>query len=105
MTEKTTKTKKNSEHSIYIGKKPLMNYVLAVTAELNGGTAKEVAIKARGKMISKAVDTAEIVRNKFVTNTKIKNIKISTENLTNSEGRASNVSSIEIYLTTEKKSK
>ncbi len=35
----------------------------------------------------------------------VKDIKISTESLTNEEGRTSNVSSIEIYLTTKKKSK
>jgi len=64
-----------------------------------------VVIKARGRAISRAVDTAEIVRNRFVKDAKVKDIKISTESLTNEEGRTSNVSSIEIYLTTKKKSK
>ncbi|MCJ7572610.1 MAG: DNA-binding protein Alba, partial [Candidatus Thermoplasmatota archaeon] len=64
----------------------------------------EVVIKARGRSISTAVDTAEIVRNRFIKDAKIKDIKISTEIMTNEEeGRTSNVSSIEITLT--KKSK
>ncbi|MCK5259375.1 MAG: RNA-binding protein, partial [Thermoplasmatales archaeon] len=53
----------------------------------------------RGRAISRAVDTAEITRNRFVTNSKIKDIQIGTEAITNEEGRTSNVSSIEITLT------
>ena len=60
--------------------------------------SNEVIIKARGRAISRAVDTAEIVRNRFVTDAEVKNINISTESMTNEEGRTSNVSSIEIYL-------
>ena len=47
------------DNTVYIGKKPTMNYVLAVATQFNSGTA-EVIIKARGKSISKAVDVAEI---------------------------------------------
>jgi len=54
---------------------------------------------SRGRAISTAVDTAEIVRNKFIKNTKINDITIGTENITNEEGRDTNVSSIEIILT------
>jgi DNA-binding protein Alba len=46
------------------------------------------------------------VRNRFITNAELKDIKIDTESITNEEeGRTSNVSSIEITLTTKKKSK
>ncbi|PNX48810.1 MAG: DNA-binding protein Alba [Thermoplasmata archaeon M9B1D] len=105
MTEKTTKKtttedKRIDEKVIYIGKKPSMSYVLAVVTEFNGNGSKEVILKARGRSISTAVDTAEIVRNRFITNAKIKNIIIGTESVTNEEGRESNVSSIEISLTT-----
>ncbi|HEC72431.1 MAG TPA: DNA-binding protein Alba, partial [Thermoplasmatales archaeon] len=65
--------------------------------QFNGGS-KEVVIKARGRAISRAVDTAEIVRNRFVTDAKVKDIKIGTESITNEEGRTSNVSTIEIVL-------
>ncbi len=60
-----------------------------------------VMIKARGRAISRAVDTAEIVRNRFVQDAKVKDIKIGTESITNEEGRNSNVSSIEITLSTK----
>ena len=89
------------ENTIFVGNKPPMSYVLAVVTQFNGGS-DEVTIKARGRAISRAVDTAEITRNRFVTNAKIKDIKIGTESITNEEGRSSNVSSIEICLTTKK---
>ena len=97
-----TEEKRTDENVIYVGSKPPMSYVLAVVTQFNGGS-DEVVIKARGRAISRAVDTAEITRNKFVTNAKIKDIKISTESMSNEEGRTSNVSSIEISLTTKGK--
>jgi DNA-binding protein len=96
MAEKET----SDENIIFVGNKPPMSYVLAVVTQLNGGS-DTVMIKARGRAISRAVDTAEIVRNRFVTNAKIKGIEIGTESITNEEGRTSNVSSIEIILTTK----
>jgi DNA-binding protein len=90
-----------NENTIFVGNKPPMSYVLAVVTQFNGGS-DEVVIKARGRAISRAVDTAEITRNRFVTDAKIKEIKIGTESITNEEGRSSNVSSIEISLTTKK---
>jgi len=89
-----------NENTIYVGNKPPMSYVLAVVTQFNGGS-NEVVIKARGRAISRAVDTAEITRNRFVTDAKIKNIIIGTESITNEEGRSSNVSSIEISLSTK----
>jgi DNA-binding protein len=91
---------KTDENTIFVGNKPPMSYVLAVVTQFNGGS-DDVIIKARGRAISRAVDTAEITRNRFVTNSKVKDIKIGTETITNEEGRTSNVSSIEITLTTK----
>ena len=85
------------ENTIFIGKKPTMNYVLAVVTQFNTGTS-EVVIKARGRAISRAVDVAEIVRNRFILDTDIKDIKISTEAIVTEEGPTVNVSSIEIIL-------
>ena len=97
--------KRTDENVIYVGKKPPMSYVLAVVTQFNSGSA-EVVIKARGRSISTAVDTAEIVRNRFVTDAELIDVKIGTEVISNEEeGRTSNVSSIEIILTTKKKSK
>ncbi len=97
--------KTNDENVIYVGSKPPMSYVLAVVTQFNTTGSDEVVIKARGRAISTAVDAAEITRNRFVTDATVKEVKISTEAITNEEGRTSNVSSIEICLTTKKKSK
>ncbi len=87
----------DDNNTIYIGKKPTMNYVLATVTLFNSDT-NDVLIKARGKSISKAVDVAEIVKNRFINDVEVNDIHISTETLTNNEGRTSNVSSIEIFL-------
>ena len=101
MVEKT-KEKRKDENTIYIGNKPPMSYVLAVVTQFNTNNSDEVVIKARGRAISRAVDTAEIVRNRFVIDAVVKDINIGTESMTNEEGRTSNVSSIEIYLSKKK---
>ncbi len=100
-----TKEEKADENTIFVGRKPPMSYVLAVITQFNSGGANGVVIKARGRAISTAVDTAEIVRNRFMKDAKLKDIKISTESVTNEEGRNSNVSSIEISLSLDKKKK
>ena len=82
-----------------------MSYVLAVVTQFNTSGSDEVILKARGRSISTAVDAAEIVRNRFVTDAKLQEIKISTESITNEEGRTSNVSAIEIILTKKKTKK
>ena len=107
MAEQTTKKiktdeEKKDENTIFVGSKPPMSYVLAVVTQFNTTKSEEVVLKARGRSISRAVDTAEIVRNRFVTDAVVKDIKISTESMTNEEGRTSNVSSIEIYLSKKK---
>jgi DNA-binding protein len=92
-----TAKEESEENIIYVGNKPPMSYVLAVVTQFNSGST-EVVIKARGRAISRAVDAAEITRNRFVTDAKLKEIRIGTEAITNEEGRTSNVSSIEIVL-------
>ena len=98
--ERRVSEERRDENVIYVGNKPPMSYVLAVVTQFSAST--EVVIKARGRAISRAVDAAEITRNRFVTDAEIKDIKIGTESITNEEGRTSNVSSIEIYLTKKK---
>ncbi|HLC47790.1 MAG TPA: DNA-binding protein Alba [Candidatus Norongarragalinales archaeon] len=82
---------------IYVGKKETMAYVLAVVTQFNQGVA-ELHVKARGKSISKAVDIAQIVKNRFMSSIVIKNIDISTEELPSEDGRMSKVSSMDITL-------
>ena len=74
-----------------------MSYVLACVTQFNDGQS-EIRLKARGRAISHAVDVAEIVRNKFVTDTEIRNVQIGTEQVSSDQGEKLNVSSIEIVL-------
>ena len=82
---------------VYVGDKPVMNYVLAVMTQFNKPVSS-VILKARGRAISRAVDAAEITRNRFMPNIVVKDITISTEAISNEEGKTVNVSSMEIVL-------
>ena len=64
---RTAEKRRTDENVIYVGHKPPMSYVLAVVTQFNTSGSDEVIIKARGRSISTAVDAAEIVRNRFVT--------------------------------------
>lgn len=87
-----------SSNTVFIGKKPVMNYVLACIT-LFQNNANDVVIKARGRAISRAVDVAQILVKRFMSDLKIKDIAIDTEELKSEEtGRVSNVSTMEIHL-------
>ena len=86
------------DNTVFIGRKPSMNYVLAVVTQFNAG-AEKVTVKARGRAISKAVDVAEIVRNRFLKESTLNGIKIGTETVEDEEKEGGiNVSWIEIVL-------
>ena len=85
------------ENIVFIGKKGTMAYVLAVVTQVNQGN-NEILLKARGRAISKAVDVAEIVKNKFIKELKVNSINISTEEISSEEGNPLKVSAIEISL-------
>jgi DNA-binding protein len=82
---------------VLIGRKPIMNYVVACLTFFNSGTQK-VVIKARGRAISRAVDIVELLRRAFVKDLQLKDIKIGTEEVTRGEGQKTNVSTIEITV-------
>lgn len=84
------------EDVVFVGNKPLMNYVLAVVTQFNNG-AKDIKIMARGRAISRAVDVAEVSRSRFLQDATVKGISISTEVLNTDRGET-NVSAIEIIL-------
>jgi DNA-binding protein len=89
------------DNTVFIGKKPVMNYVVACLTCFNAG-GKEVTVKARGRAISRAVDAIELLRRSFVKDTDVKSINIGTEEVTREEGRKSNVSTIEITVAKSK---
>jgi DNA-binding protein len=91
-------SKRSEENTVFVGTKPPMNYVLAAIT-LFHDNAKEISIKARGRAISRAVDVAEIVRNRFMSDVKVKDIAIGTEQITGEQGNKISVSTIEISLT------
>ncbi|MEM2020800.1 MAG: DNA-binding protein Alba [Zestosphaera sp.] len=87
-----------SSNVVLVGKKPVMNYVLATLTLLNQGVP-EIIVKARGRAIGKAVDTVEIVRNRFLPDrVLVRDIRIGSQVVTSAEGRQSRVSTIEIVV-------
>ena len=101
--EKPPRTQKVKENIVFVGSKPPMSYVLAIITNLSASNAKEITLKARGRAISTAVDTAEITRRRFMKDLKVSKISIGTEEMPAREGenRARNVSTLEITLTRE----
>jgi DNA-binding protein len=91
----------SDDNKIFIGGKPLMNYVTAVVMQFTTSKANQVIISSRGKFISKAVDVAEVATKKFLKelNIKIKDIKINSEEFDSKEGKHVTVSTLDIFLT------
>jgi len=85
-------------NTVFIGSKPVMNYVTACLTVFNTG-GKEVTLKARGNSITRAVDTVEVLRRGFVKDLVVKDIKLGTEEMMREGNRKSNVSTIEITVT------
>ncbi|MBY8990310.1 MAG: DNA-binding protein Alba [Candidatus Lokiarchaeota archaeon] len=90
------KKENGQENSVFVGRRPTMNYVMAVMMILNKG--EDCTVKARGRAISHAVDICEILKNRFLKGTVYKDIRISTEQLKGEDGRENNVSSMEIVV-------
>ncbi len=86
----------NTESVVFIGIKPFMNYVVAAMSHLNIG--KSVILRARGKHITRAVDVAEVLKNKFLEDLKIDSIEVGSEKVTNKEGRSLTVSTMDIVI-------
>ncbi len=71
---------------VAIGRKDLMSYITACLSCLHddGGYA---IIKARGRLISKAVDVVMMLKEKFIRDLIIKEVKIGTEHLPSADGK------------------
>jgi DNA-binding protein len=88
---------RRDESVVFVGSKPLMSYITACVTQLNRNP-EELVIKARGRAISRAVDVAEVLRNRFMTDLVVRQIDISTEQVKTAEGNVANVSAMEITL-------
>lgn len=87
---------KTSPNIVYIGKKPVMSYAMSSLIQLTH--SGEITLKARGLLVSRAVDVAEIVTKRLGNNAfSVKNIKIDTEKLGSGDDIRS-VSTIEIAI-------
>jgi len=75
-----------------------MNYVVACLTFFNSGV-KKIVVKARGRAISRAVDTVELLRRVFMKDLQLQGISIGTEEVARAEGQKANVSTIEITVT------
>lgn len=94
---KPTKAEKSNDDTVLIGKKPVMNYVVACLTFFNSGS-KQLVVKARGRAISRAVDTVELLRRAFAKDVQVQAIALSTEEVARMEGQIANVSAIEISV-------
>jgi len=86
----------SEEAIIYIGNKPPMRYVTAMITAYNQQGVNSITLKARGRTISRAVDVAEITRNRFITELETPAIEIDTEQLPAMDGGTRGVSTIAI---------
>jgi len=77
---------------VWIGRKELSRYILATLKALE--TSNRALVKARGKLISKAVDVAELVKNRYLPGTRVERVKIGSVLRDNNKW----VSEIEITL-------
>ncbi len=85
-------------NTIFIGEKPVMSYVTAAIMQFTQPGVPGVIIKSRGRFISRAVDVAEVVRNRFLKDQTTTDIRIGSEDFVNKEGKQVRVSTIEIEL-------
>jgi DNA-binding protein len=84
-------------NTVFIGRKPVLNYVLACMTLFKSGHS-EISVKARGRSISRAVDVVEVLKNRFMPKSEVVNIKIDTEQLESDDRGPSNVSTIDIIV-------
>jgi archaea-specific DNA-binding protein len=82
---------------VRIGKKPIMNYVVACMTLLNNGVS-DVMVRGRGQSITKAVETVDMLRRAFLKNIKIYSVDIGTEEVKREDGSIASLSMIEIIL-------
>jgi len=84
------------DNLVLVGKKPTMNYVLAVVTQFSDGI-NDIHIKSRGRSISRAVDVAEVVRNRFIQGLSTE-ISIGTDEIIDDNKNKIKVSTIDIRL-------
>ena len=93
----STDTRQDTKDTVFIGKKPIMAYVTSALIQLANNP--QISIKARGLTIGRAVDVAQIIaRRTDNSGYSVGQVKIGSEQLQSLDGRARNVSTIEIEV-------
>lgn len=87
------------ENLVRVGKKPVMNYVVACVTLFNSGR-EEIVLRARGQSINNAVEIVEKLK-RFQRNLQVKGINIGSEDVTRPDGTRASISTIEIALRKE----
>ena len=83
--------------NIYIGSKPILNYITALVTAFQ--RAPTVNVMARGRAITSAVDVVEVCKRSFLKDLCVNDIKIGTERMGEGDDLR-NVSTIRIQLST-----
>jgi DNA-binding protein len=88
---------KSTRNFVIIGLKPVMNYVVACMTLFNS-RMEQVRIKARGKHITKAVDTINMLQSVFLKDLVVDKVEIGTDRHMTEDGKELSVSTIEILI-------
>ena len=81
--------------SVFVGRKPIKNYVLACITAFN--TEEVITVAARGNAISRAVDVVEFLNRQFIP-LKVESIEIGTVRIEEMGETPRNISEIEIKV-------
>lgn len=81
--------------NVYIGSKPILNYVTALVTAFQ--RQPSVNVLARGRAISSAVDVVEVCKRSFLKSIRVEDISIGTEKM-GDDGDLRNVSTIKIKM-------
>src|SRR5947209_17454631 len=82
---------------VRIGKKPIMNYVVACMTLLNTGVA-DVMVRGRGQSITQAAEVVDMLRRAFMKNIRIHSVDIGTEEVQRDDGSTASLAMIEIIV-------
>ena len=85
------------EGLVIVGRKPVMNYVVACLSVFNSGVAC-IRVKARGLAICRAVEVIMLLKKAFIKNLVIQNITIDTQDFSRPNRQDTRVSTIDILL-------
>jgi len=87
----------DQQNIVLIGKKPVMNYVIACLTLFNAGKQR-ITVKARGFVIARAVDTVELLRRAFIEDLEIHKITIGSQKFKRANNIESIISTMEIVI-------